>query len=498
VVTTRVGTVDSLADAPAGVELGGRRYEAAAPRIRLERWGALFVGLDTLAVGAAVLVSFVARLALGGVARMADYRLIALSIVPGWLVVMALAGSYDRRHIATGFEQYRRVVNGAVWLLAAAGFASFALHADISRAFILSSIPLAAILTVALRQGARRALHRRLSKEGMAAHRVVVIGLPTEVRDLEQHMRRASYAGFRVVGGLTPGSAQEPHLPAGVRWAGSDLDRAVQSALETGADTIAIAAPHLLPPGGLRRLSWALEGTDIDLILAPAITDIAGPRIHIRPVDGLPLMFVDKPQFRGARRLLKEVVDRATATTLFVVLSPLMLAAAIAVRCTRGGPVLFRHTRVGRDGRTFALLKFRTMRDRSPAELAQNEHLYGDDRLPFKSRGDPRVTSVGRFLRRYSIDELPQLWNVLRGQMSLVGPRPMVPQELEGRDASMARRLLVKPGITGLWQVSGRSEVSWDERCRLDLYYVDNWSVGLDFVLLWKTFASVLRGDGAF
>jgi exopolysaccharide biosynthesis polyprenyl glycosylphosphotransferase len=498
VVTTQVGTVDNLADAATAVELTGRRYEAAGPRIRLEKWGTLFVGLDTLAVGAAVLVSFIARLALGGAARMADYRLIALSVVPGWLLVMALAGAYDHRHIATGFEQYRRVVNGAVWILAGAGFASFALHADISRAFILSSIALAALFTVVTRQGARRVLHRRLSREGAAAHRVLAIGLPPEVGDLVQHMQRASYAGFRVVGALTPGGGQEPHLPTGVRWAGSDLDRAVQSALESGADTIAIAAPHLLPPGGLRRLSWELEGTEIDLILAPAITDIAGPRIHIRPVDGLPLLFVDKPQFKGARRLVKEVVDRTAAAILFVLLSPLMLAAAIAVRCTRGGPVLFRHTRVGQDGRTFSLLKFRTMRDESPAALAGNERLYDDDRLPFKSRRDPRVTSVGRLLRRYSIDELPQLWNVLRGQMSLVGPRPMIPKELDGRDASMARRLLVKPGITGLWQVSGRSEVSWDERCRLDLYYVDNWSVGLDFVLLWKTFASVLRGDGAY
>ena len=301
-----------------------------------------------------------------------------------------------------------------------------------------------------------------------------------------------------MVGALTPGSAQEPHLPTGVVWAGSDLDQAVHRSLEIGADTIAIAAPHLLPQGGLRRLSWELEGTDIDLILAPAITDIAGPRIHIRPVDGLPLMFVDKPQFKGARRLLKEVVDRSTATILFFLLLPLMLAAAIAVRCSSRGPVLFRHVRVGQDGHAFSLLKFRTMRDGSPAALASNDRLYDDDRLPFKSRRDPRVTLVGKFLRRYSLDELPQLWNVVRGQMSLVGPRPMVPEELEGRDVSMARRLLVKPGITGLWQVSGRSEVSWDERCRLDLYYVDNWSVGLDFVLLWKTFASVLRGDGAY
>jgi exopolysaccharide biosynthesis polyprenyl glycosylphosphotransferase len=503
VVTTQVGTVDgSLIEAAAAgsVELTGQRYKAAPGLIRLERWSALFVALDTAAAGAAVAITLVARVGFSAAARTVDYRLVALCMVPGWLAVMALAGAYDHRHIATGFEQYRRVVNGAVWILAGAGFVSFALHADISRAFILSSIPLAALMTVVGRQGARRVLHQRLSKEGVATHRVVAIGLPPEIQDLVQHMRRASYAGFRVVGALTPGSAKEPHLPAGVVWAGDDLDQAVQRSLEIGADTIAIAAPHLLPQGGLRRLSWELEGTDIDLVLAPAITDIAGPRIHIRPVDGLPLMFVDKPQFKGARRLLKEVADRAAALILMLVLSPVILSSMLAVKLTSPGPLFFKQLRFGLGGQTFSILKLRTMCNGADsheerAKLANSGAT--DELLFFKLERDPRITRIGRFLRRFSLDELPQLWNVVNGDMSLVGPRPLPAHgELSGSD--LCRRHVVKPGMTGLWQISGRGDLSFEESVRLDLYYVDNWSLGLDLVLLWKTFATVVRGNGAY
>jgi exopolysaccharide biosynthesis polyprenyl glycosylphosphotransferase len=294
---------------------------------------------------------------------------------------------------------------------------------------------------------------------------------------------------------LEPGG---PQLPAGVQWAGSGLDNVVRYAEQLGADTLAVTGPHLLPRGALRQLSWDLEDTSIDLLVAPALTDLAGPRISIRPIDGLPLLHIEKPQFTGVKRIAKGAIDRTAALVLLLLLSPLLLVFAAAVLLTSPGPILFRQSRVGLNGQHFGLLKFRSMRATAEGEREELEDRNESSGVLFKIRRDPRVTPVGRFLRRFSLDELPQLWNVVSGDMSLVGPRPPIPAEVDRYGSDVRRRLLVKPGMTGLWQVSGRSDLSWDETVRLDLHYVDNWSVGLDLVLLWKTFATVIRGRGAY
>jgi exopolysaccharide biosynthesis polyprenyl glycosylphosphotransferase len=480
------------------MELTGRRH-TELPDTRLRAWTGRLVALDAAAVGLASFVAFVSRFGnlSATTGQVVDYRVLVLGSVPVWLAAMAIAGTYDSRFIAAGTEQYRRVVSGAVWVLAAAGFASFALHANLSRAFVLVAIPAAAVFTIAERYAVRRLLHRQFAA-GRAAHRVLVIGLPPDVRELVVHMRRAFHAGFGVVAALTPGESSAPALAAGVSWAGADLEGIVQKATDARANTIVVAAPHLLAPGWLRRLSWDLEGTDIELVLAPAITDIAGPRIRTRPVDGLPLLCVEKPQFDGPHRFAKSTVDRALSGAGLVALSPLLLVAALAVRLSGRGPVLYTQTRVGLRGEPFALLKFRTMRVDAEAQQPLLSERNESDGVLFKIRRDPRITAVGAFMRRWSIDELPQLWNVVRGHMSLVGPRPPLPSEVERYGSDVHRRLLVKPGITGLWQVSGRSDLSWDETVRLDLHYVDNWSFGLDLVLLWKTLGSVLRGRGAY
>jgi exopolysaccharide biosynthesis polyprenyl glycosylphosphotransferase len=241
-----------------------------------------------------------------------------------------------------------------------------------------------------------------------------------------------------------------------------------------------------------------MEGTGIDLVLAPALTDVAGPRIHTRPVAGLPLIHVEAPEFRGARKIVKGFVDRFTATVGLTLALPLLIVIAIAIKLDSKGPVIFRQVRVGRGGHEFGVYKFRTMvvnADEMLAKLAAaNEH----DGLLFKMRKDPRVTRVGRILRKYSLDELPQLINVLVGHMSLVGPRPPLPSEVARYDGDIARRLLVKPGITGLWQVSGRSDLSWEDGLRLDLYYVENWSLAADLVIMWKTVGAVMASRGAY
>jgi exopolysaccharide biosynthesis polyprenyl glycosylphosphotransferase len=260
---------------------------------------------------------------------------------------------------------------------------------------------------------------------------------------------------------------------------------------------VAVSSAPGWGPRRLHELSWQLEGSNIELAVNPGLMEIAGPRLHITPVDGLPLVRLTEPRFTGGKRLLKNVIDRVGAAIGILIGAPLLIAIAIAVR-TDGGPALYRQERVGVGGRKFRMIKFRSMRVGADRELALIASRNEGDGPLFKMRRDPRVTRVGAILRRYSLDELPQLFNVLTGSMSLVGPRPPLPREVESYGDDARRRLLVPPGMTGLWQVSGRSELSWEETVRLDLRYVENWSVTLDVLILWKTVNAVICGRGAY
>jgi len=320
------------------------------------------------------------------------------------------------------------------------------------------------------------------------------------VERVVDHMSRAPYAGFRVISVCTLDGEilRQNAMHPGVEVITSDIEHLPDAVTAAGADTLAIAGSGMFPAGALRRLSWRLEGLPIQLIVAPAVTDFAGPRIVVRPVDGLPLLHIDEPDLHGVRRAMKECLDRTIASVMLAVFSPLMLAVAVAIRFSDGGPVFFKQKRVGRQGEVFEIWKFRTMvpdaEKRRAALHEENEH----DGVLFKIKNDPRVTRVGGFLRRHSIDELPQLFNVLSGSMSLVGPRPPLQEEVAKYGEEMRRRLLVKPGMTGLWQVNGRADLPWVEAVRLDLYYVENWTPALDFMVLWKTLAVVLRGHGGY
>jgi exopolysaccharide biosynthesis polyprenyl glycosylphosphotransferase len=245
-------------------------------------------------------------------------------------------------------------------------------------------------------------------------------------------------------------------------------------------------------------LSWALEQRGVELIVSPGIIEVAGPRISVRPVAGLSLLHLERPAASGGPHLLKNVFDRVLGLALVIVLSPLLIGLALAVRLTSRGPVLFVQHRVGRAGKEFKMLKFRSMYVDAEQRLGDLHALSDGNAVLFKLRDDPRVTGLGKLLRRFSLDELPQLINVLRGEMSLVGPRPPLPQEVALYAADDTRRMLVKPGLTGLWQVSGRSDLSWEESVRLDLRYVDNWSMTLDLLILWKTVRAVVLGSGAY
>jgi exopolysaccharide biosynthesis polyprenyl glycosylphosphotransferase len=309
-------------------------------------------------------------------------------------------------------------------------------------------------------------------------------------------LRRESYHGLSVVAACVTGSERRDEIDSLPVIKG--LENVADVVQSYDADTVAVLPCPEMSGVQLRDLAWELEKTGTDLCVAPALLDVAGPRTTIRPVAGLPLMHLDHPEFSGIRRLVKAVFDRAVAAAALLACAPLFLAIMVIIRLSDGGPALFRQTRVGQGGRDFTVLKFRTMVVDAEQRKSHLSALNESDGLLFKMRRDPRVTRLGGLLRRSSLDELPQLINVLIGDMSLVGPRPALPHEAALYGNHTRRRLAVKPGITGLWQVNGRSDLAWDEAVRLDLRYVENWSFMLDLQILWKTWSAVLRGSGAY
>jgi exopolysaccharide biosynthesis polyprenyl glycosylphosphotransferase len=427
--------------------------------------------------------------------RPAPYLACSLLLPVVWLATLALAGGYDSRFIGVGTDEFRRVLNAGVFLIAAVAFASYAIKLDIARGYVVIALPSVTVFNLAVRYALRKRLHS-VRARGACMRRVVVVGYSHVVDDIANLLRRETYHGLSVVAACVVGQNQGGVI-AGVPVVG-DLDEVPEVAGQYHADTVAVLACPEMAGERLRRLAWDLEKTGTDLCVAPALLDVAGPRTTIRPVAGLPLLHMDHPEFSGARQVLKAAFDKLLALVALVLAAPLLALLALLIRLDDGGPVLFRQTRVGKDGRQFAVYKFRTMVPDAEAlkrTLAAANQYQGP---LFKIRKDPRVTRVGSWLRRWSLDELPQLINVLSGEMSLVGPRPALPEEAAMYGDHVRRRLAVKPGMTGLWQVNGRSDLSWDESVRLDLRYVENWSFMLDLQILWKTCAAVVRGSGAY
>jgi exopolysaccharide biosynthesis polyprenyl glycosylphosphotransferase len=427
-----------------------------------------------------------------------SYLLLTVLFPVAWMLALLLSHAYERRFLFIGNDEYRRVLNAGIGLTAALAVLSYAGNVQVARGYVVVALPLVTLAGVAARFALRRRLFR-LRRRGECMRRVVVLGYERAAANFCRQLRRERYHGMEIVGACLP-----PHRPhrtrisdVGVEVFGTfdDVDRAVRA---TRADTVAVLACPEMDSGAMRRLSWALERTGTDLVVATALLDVAGPRTTIRPVDGLPMLHVEHAELSGSRRLLKGLFDRLLAVLILLVAGPLLAVLAVLVRRDTPGPALFRQVRVGKDGREFVLYKLRTMY--ADAEQRQ-EQLNGRNELDgvlFKMRDDPRITPVGRTLRRYSLDELPQLLNVLRGQMSLVGPRPPLPCEVAQYPADVRRRLVVKPGLTGLWQVSGRSDLSWEDSVRLDLRYVENWSLTFDLVILLRTVTALVRTSGAY
>lgn len=418
-----------------------------------------------------------------------------LVLVAAWLAALACGQAYDPRIFGAGVAEYRRVARSAIALVALVALVSSLTSLAPDPGTVVPALAFTGVGCLAGRWALRRDL-RRLRRNGECMRRVVVVGHPAAVEDMVTSLTRESHHGYEVVGAVLPTSDQRPALmAAGVPVLGG-FERVLEAVQISQADLVAVLSAPELTGQPLRRLAWSLEGTACDLVIAPGLVDVAAPRLSIAPVAGLPLLHVEHPEFSGMRRLLKVAFDRCLATVALVTLAPLLLGIGVAVRTTSEGPAVFRQTRIGKEGRPFTMLKFRTM----TADAEHRLHELSSDSVGvlFKMRRDPRITRLGAVLRRYSLDELPQLVNVVRGEMSLVGPRPPLPAEVALYEPDTVRRLLVEPGLTGLWQVSGRSELSWDASVRLDLRYIDNWSLTTDLAILWKTARAVLHGSGAY
>lgn len=430
-----------------------------------------------------------------------SYLWLSAGLCVGWWFMLEAWNSRQSRVLGSGPEEYKRVAAASLWLFGLVAIFSYVFRIETARGYVGIALPVGLAGLILARWLLRQHLNVK-RQAGGSLSRLMLIGGPSAVAHLAATLSEAKHAGYLPIAAYMPNAdvRQITEPESGLPILGHDPEpKAIMEAIDRcRADAVAISAGVQLHPQTLRHLGWALASRNVGLIMAPALTDIAGPRIHTQQVAGLPLIHVTTPTLEGGQRVAKRLFDVAAAVLLIIVASPAMAVTAIAVRLTSPGPVLFTQERVGIEGEHFNMLKFRSMVVDAEQRLAALEDRNEGNGVLFKIKDDPRITPVGKLLRRYSLDELPQLFNVLAGSMSLVGPRPPLPREVEGYEKDVRRRLLVKPGLTGLWQVSGRSNLSWQDSVRLDLYYVENWSLAGDLLILLKTARAVFHSTGAY
>jgi len=456
---------------------------------------------DSLMVAGAVFVGFLLS-SVGfapGVESDKGGVLTAATVALLWLMALEIYRTRDSKVLGVGADEYKRVASATLRIFGLMAITAVVFSVHGGTAFVTVSLPLGLVALT----GNRWAFRRRLTREkarGRHLSRAIVVGEPEEVRYVVQQVARKSGPVYKILGVCLPGARRGASLRVDGQQIPvlSSTDDIARTARLSDADAVIVAGP--LPGGNkfIRELGWKLEECAAEMVLAATLTNVAGPRIHWRPVEGLPLMHVDIPQYSGAKHALKRVMDVAMALAALLALSPLLLVLAVIVRLDSPGPVFFRQDRIGKDGTVFGMFKFRSMVVDAEARLGALTQQNEGSGVLFKLRDDPRVTRCGRWMRKYSLDELPQLWNVVLGNMSMVGPRPPLDREVNGYERHTHRRLLIKPGITGLWQINGRSDLSWDEAVRLDLYYVENWSIAGDLLILWRTFRAVIKPSGAY
>lgn len=402
-----------------------------------------------------------------------------------WYLMLSALNSRAAAIFGSGATEYRRVAHAAGLAFGITAIAGVLLEWEGLQPLFFIALPVGMLGLLFARWAWRRWLQRqRLS--GRFASRTLVVGATEDVEYVIDSLQKGGENGYHVVGTtLLDRNAGALRIGESIYPVVGDLDTVAPAAAQLGADTIIVASRPEGSPDFVKQLSWQLEGTAAELVLSSRLTDVAGPRISLRQVDGLPLIQVKIPTYEGGVHLLKRALDVLVAAIALIPIALLTPVLSALIKLDSPGPVFFFQERVGRDGRTFKMVKFRSMRTDAEKQLAA-------------LKDDPRVTRVGKVLRKLSLDELPQFWNVLVGDMSVVGPRPPLPSEVTAYDGTVFRRLYIKPGITGLWQVSGRSDLSWDESVRLDLRYVENWSVMNDLQIMWRTAKVMAQPSGAY
>ncbi|PVE18498.1 sugar transferase [Arthrobacter sp. Bz4] len=423
----------------------------------------------------------------------------AIAVSIGWLVMMSMFRTRDPRLIGVGAAEYKRVVQASAATFSWMAVVVILSGGDNFRYYLLVTFPAGLLGLLGSRWIWRKWLTRQ-RQYGMFLSKVVVVGRNDDVQYVVKQLSKKTGAVYEVVGAVLEGKSRSHTVLAGDRFVPVvyGLSNVEHSVAKTGADAVIVAGHLHKGSKYIRELGWRLERSSTELVLASTLTNVAGPRIQMRPVEGLPLMHVEMPQFTGGRHVVKRLMDVVLSGLALIVLAPVFIVVALLIRRDSPGPVFFKQERVGRGSGRFPMYKFRSMVVTAEADLAALRDRNEGNGVLFKMRHDPRVTKVGGWLRKYSIDELPQLYNVLRGDMALVGPRPPLASEVSGYDGHTHRRLLIKPGLTGLWQISGRSDLDWAESVRLDLYYVENWSVTGDFMIMWRTFKVMIRPVGAY
>ncbi|MCI1788331.1 MAG: sugar transferase [Actinomyces sp.] len=502
-----VSAVDESSVSLASVDTSEVPHRSALTIRRVQR---LLVAGDLVVITVALLAGNVARFGFTDPVVAGSTQSIPLTYIPfsvalglvWWLLLNAM-DAYREGILGTGTDEYQRLAEATFVVFGCVAIGAYLLKVDVSRGYFALVLPVGLAGLLVWRWMARKVLVAA-RRHGHLTRRTLVIGSSLTAGDMAREILRRPNLGMSLVGACVTDATSASTLSGTdvpvLRCLQADDVAVLRTVIEGAeAETVIITASPRLSSRKIRELSWSLDPEKTSMIVAPSVVDVAGPRLHARPVDGLSLIEVDFPQFQGGRRFLKRVFDIVVSVVAIVALTPVWLIVPLVIKADDRGPVFFRQTRVGKDGEKFQILKFRSMRVNADAELKRLLEEQGTDGKPlFKVREDPRITRIGAFLRKSSVDELPQLFNVLGGSMSLVGPRPQVPAEVALYDAQASRRLFVKPGITGLWQVNGRSALSWEESVRLDLSYAENWSMMLDIQILFRTVKVVLKRDGAY
>ena len=490
-LVSHVGTVDKSYVGPVSGIFWARHYNRLV-------WMS-----DLAVICAATLIAHVAsgvgtaEVATAG--RQVDYFPVSVVIASAWVGLLSTYRSRDKRVVGIGPDEYKRVFTATVTLLGLLAVTSAVFEITVARSYFALALPLGGLGLVA----SRWSLRRWLTTQRLHGHylsRVVVLGSAGDVQYVINQLEKKSGPVYKVVGVALQGADRPSTLKIKEQSfpVVSDVYSVIDAVAQTGADAVIVAGQVEGGSRYIQELGWQLEESSTELILATGLTNVAGPRIHSRPLEGLPLMHVELPRYAGGKHAVKRLLDLVLSAAALVVLSPIFVVLAVIIRLDSPGPAIFRQERIGRGGRTFMMLKFRSMVATAEEDLASLLDKNEGAGVLFKMRNDPRVTRVGHWLRRYSLDEFPQFWNVFTGDMSLVGPRPPLQNEVDRYESHVHRRLYIKPGLTGMWQINGRSELNWQDSVRLDLYYVENWSIAGDIGILWRTAKQMLKPIGAY